>query len=735
MCKTILSIFILTLLTLTQLATADFTVSNDSNTTAWVVYSMVHPATGNYPAGWHTIGWYEVKSGASIPLIVPGGNANVYLRVSHPHPSELKPTDHATRGTANWLIHPSKTFRSVESSEADDAGTFLASSVPQGELVRASLYGYPDGGSIRVSADGRLLVGGDARVEESVNFTIQENRIETNARASGNLTLQQMRNKLDNATLISGLNIPKGDTTEVPTKIKNKPKRNSFQFYGNSRPLSKFVLLEQFSSTCGTTSAEMVLRYYGQDVGQEAIWGFGGIHIIASGAYPFELRQAFNRLGVQTEWYTESSLNDLKSWVRQDRPPIILLRFGDFLHYLVVVGYDNQGDFLLADPNGHFRWISSNELSIGWSMNSPGLPNTDYEVENGFEAFVLTQLTEAAKIYTQGGNVVVPLNPPGRHLPENYSVRFKIDCDGEYTDPNGRCVASGVAVRGGNRLNPLWTTDRWEETFTFPMDIADYRVDGVVPTEVENLGGLEPAYIQGHKKVNNRTVKVWGRVTPGRVTKGRIYAFVRGFAEPIHGSNTVSSTQSKRYYSKLGVGSDETWHTFTFPGDVLSYTISAGIDFADRWSAELLEHRKTGNQVKFKVNLGRHTIFGTNGITVNVTAHYEPVVAGRFTLSYPGSLSNIPSGESKKLTVKVYSTKGQLMKGVKVQFTDTNDSEIAFSPTSATTNSSGVATSTMRTGSSGSADFVISVAGGISQTYKVSVARILKEHIEKRVVQ
>ena len=740
MCKTILSIFILTLLTLTQLATADFTVSNDSNTTAWVVYSMVHPATGNYPAGWHTIGWYEVKSGASIPLIVPGGNANVYLRVSHPHPSELKPTDHATRGTANWLIHPSKTFRSVESSEADDAGTFLASSVPQGELVRASLYGYPDGGSIRVSADGRLLVGGDARVEESVNFTIQENRIETNARASGDLTLQQMGDKVANATLISGLNIRTGDIRKVGSgSTTRRYKKNSFT-YNRGAGKNRFVLLEQFSSTCGTTSAEMVLRYYGQDVGQEEIWDSGGIHIIATGAFPTELEQALDRLGVPARWYPgliasglkTPTLNDLKSWVRQDRPPIVLLKFGDYLHYLVVVGYDNQGDFLLADPNGHFRWMTSSALRIGWSINPlVGLPNTDYEVKDGFEGFVLKGLTVSAFLLTTGFNVIVPFNSPSSHLPENYSVPFHIDCDGEYTDPNGECRATGVAVRGGNRFNPLWTTDRWEETFTFERDIADYRVAGVVPTEFENLGGLEPAYIQGHKKVNNRTVKVWGRVTPGRVTKGRIYAFVRGFGEPVHGSNTVSSAQSKRYYSKLGVGSDETWHTFTFPGDVLSYTISAGIDFADRWSAELLEHRKTGNQVKFKVNLGRHTIFGTNGITVNVTAHYEPVVAGRFTLSYPGSLSNIPSGESKKLTVKVYSTKGQLMKGVKVQFTDTNDSEIAFSPTSATTNSSGVATSTMRTGSSGSADFVISVAGGISQTYKVSVARILKEHIEK----
>ena len=532
------------------------------------------------------------------------------------------------------------------------------------------------------------------------------------------LTIEEMRNKLDNATLISGLNIPKNSISKVRT--------TKSAFTSHSSVKNKFLLLQQFDSTCGTTSAEMVLHYYGQDVGQQAIWAFGTVYIIEIGTTPQEVEDALDRLGVPASWWwdDETSLDHLKSWVREDRPPIILLRFGLVLHYMVVVGYNNQGDFLLADPNGMFRWMSARDLAFGWSLNAPGLPNEDYGIVDGFEKFFLEGLVPAADVLTGGQNVIVPKAPPNKHFPPNTAVPF-------YTDATQEFITTGRAVRGGNRFNPTWSTDPWEETFTFTEDIADYRVDGVVPAEVENLGGFEPAFIQGHQKVDNRTVKVWGRISPGRFTKGRIFLFVRGYKEPLYGVKTESATQNKRYYSEWGIGSEQPWHTFTFPGDVLGYTISAGINWADRWGAELVDHYKTGNQVKFNIWLADHK-FEKNGITVSVTAHYEPIVLGRFSASsYGGSLSNIPSGDDREIRVTVYSTKGYRMPDVRVGFIDTNDSEIAFSPTSATTDSSGVAKSTMKTGSWGDADFRIEV-GGMSKTYTVSVARTLKTHTKKR---
>ena len=535
--------------------------------------------------------------------------------------------------------------------------------------------------------------------------------------ASADLTLQQMQNKMDGATLIPGLNIRKGDMIKVG--------KNDFRHIGKS----KFILMRQFDSTCGTTSAEMVLHYYGQDVGQREIWDTGNVHVIEFGTFPAEVELALDRLGVPSDWFVGhlegATLENLKRWVREDRPPIILLRFGEVLHYVVVVGYNSQGDFLLADPNYRFIWMPANVLRFGWSLDSPGLPNVDYPVEDGFESFGLEILARAVDVLTGGENVIVPHAPPSKQFLPNYdAVPIK----------NGQFMEGGRAVRGGNRFNPTWTTDPWEETFTFIENIVDYRVSSVVPVEFENLGGLETAYIQGHKKVDNRTVKVWGRITPGKITKGRIFLFVQGYKSPLSGSiQTRTNTQRRHYSSSWGpiAKARYAWHSFTFPGEVMNYTISSEVSFFDRLRAELITHRKNGNRVEFQIMLRDH-LAEKNEIAVYVTAHYEPPTPGRFELSYDGSRYDIPSGKPKTMRVTVYSTRGARMPEVRVQFLDTDDSEIAFSRTSVTTNSSGVATSTMKTGSWGNADFTIRVDGLPDKRYTASVAKILKEHVEKR---
>ncbi len=156
----LVSIFIFTLLMLTQLAIADFTVFNESQTEAWIVISNFMNASDNYPAGWRTRGWLRFKPGTSRILAVSPNTAKVYLHITHPYPSEIKPSDHASRENAAWLVHPSDAFTAVE--KADGTGTLLKSDKPANELIRKTLYGYPNGGSVRISAEGRLLVGTDA---------------------------------------------------------------------------------------------------------------------------------------------------------------------------------------------------------------------------------------------------------------------------------------------------------------------------------------------------------------------------------------------------------------------------------------------------------------------------------------------------------------------------------------------------------------------------------------------
>lgn len=144
--KTILFIFVFAMLTLmltTQLATADYLISNGSATEdAWVIYSTWREASGGWPAGWRTRGWYRVEPGGFRNLRVPEHNTWVYIRVERPAGREVKPRDHGTRDSSFFWRHPSERFTAVMKSNGD----FLQSNWPKWDLNRAELYQYPNGG-------------------------------------------------------------------------------------------------------------------------------------------------------------------------------------------------------------------------------------------------------------------------------------------------------------------------------------------------------------------------------------------------------------------------------------------------------------------------------------------------------------------------------------------------------------------------------------------------------------
>ena len=144
--KTILFIFVFAMLTLTlttQLATADYLISNGSATEdAWVIYSTWREASGGWPAGWRTQGWYRVEPGGFRNLWVPEHNTWVYIRVERPAGREVKPRDHGTRSSALFWIHPSEAFTVVEKPH----GNFLRGNFRKQDLSRAALYEYRNGG-------------------------------------------------------------------------------------------------------------------------------------------------------------------------------------------------------------------------------------------------------------------------------------------------------------------------------------------------------------------------------------------------------------------------------------------------------------------------------------------------------------------------------------------------------------------------------------------------------------
>ena len=468
-------------LTLTPLATSDYSIFNGHDTqTAWVVYSTWRPASGDWPAGFRTWGWYRVKPGETRTLSVPSGNKWVYVRVTHPYPTEILPSDHQTRDNFPVWMHPNRAFTAVETA----SGTFLASDWDQDALVQKRFYEYANGGRFNISGPAGLTPSETA--------------------------LRTSQAKLDAATLIEGLVIEKDEMRQKT--YSSQPVAGSFKYYGDN---NHFILMRQYDNTCGTTSAEMLLHYYGKDVTQADIWEAGDIDTVDAGAWPGELRSALNGLGVTAKWYHKLSLDRLKYYVRQNRPPIILLRFGDFLHYVVVVGYNSNGDFLIADPNNLFRWLTSDEMRQGWSLDAPGLPNTRYRVEGRFKKFALLVLTNFTDAGLGDNNAIVPSYAPTHHFPPN------------------RSEMEAVYVVGDDDWNPFFRTRRWERTLDFVYDFADYRVAALKPFLWEKPDSwVARAYLQGHDDIAADEVKVWGQIEYGKVTRGHLWVIVRTYKHP-----------------------------------------------------------------------------------------------------------------------------------------------------------------------------------------------------------
>ena len=158
--KTIFIPFLFTILVLTELATADFVFINNSDKNAWVVHRMARDADANYPAGNRTIGWYKISAGTTRAFRGPDpgyGNNSGYFHVTHPYPSEVKPSDHEFRHSRDISIHPKLPFTNVWSfpDEFGESG-LIKSNRPTNELVVRRAYEYMDGDTITLLADGTL---------------------------------------------------------------------------------------------------------------------------------------------------------------------------------------------------------------------------------------------------------------------------------------------------------------------------------------------------------------------------------------------------------------------------------------------------------------------------------------------------------------------------------------------------------------------------------------------------
>lgn len=286
---------------------------------------------------------------------------------------------------------------------------------------------------------------------------------------------------------IKGLSIPDGRVT--PRRGKNA-----------------FALYEQYDNTCGPTSVQMVLHYYGQGTHMGAIWDAGGIHTVAWGTYPSEVKQALNRLGVpahrydeDTQGYRDDPYGRLRSYVNRDRPPIILLRLGEkAYHWVVVVGYNSAAnEYLLADPaHPRYKWVSRAWLAPRWRLSYQGSGNA----EGAFFDYVGTAVSAKADPYT----VVVPLNPPTR--------RHRLG--------NVRTKLRAFELEGKDTF--LGTTRGWSRTLTFSHSITGYVASGI-----ELVSSTGTATLDSHSmNAQQGEIYLRGRIEDGLTLRGRMWVIV-----------------------------------------------------------------------------------------------------------------------------------------------------------------------------------------------------------------
>lgn len=126
--------------------------------------------------------------------------------------------------------------------------------------------------------------------------------------------------------------------------------------------------------TCGPTSGVMLLEKYGKIVSLEDVknhaktqWFHHNNEPVGMTS-PELLNYAIKKLGVDSE-LKNGKIDDIKYYVSQKRPPIVLLRSSrNTWHYVLVIGYTEE-KIIIADPAiGAKSEIKTNDFLGAWDF-------------------------------------------------------------------------------------------------------------------------------------------------------------------------------------------------------------------------------------------------------------------------------------------------------------------------------------------------------------------------------
>lgn len=174
--------------------------------------------------------------------------------------------------------------------------------------------------------------------------------------------------------------------------------------------IEKFPLIKQPDQiTCGPTSALMLLKYYDNDVTLDLVKSKSKTHWFDYGSEPIGMTApdvlvgALNVLGLPSTMM-EGDIPSLKKFISNDRPPIVLIRSGEYTwHYVVVIGYDKD-NVIVADPSwGMRRTLKNKDFHGTWSFA------TDMSGEDSTDKLVAGLLSNLAEVHPF--TMIVPNDP------------------------------------------------------------------------------------------------------------------------------------------------------------------------------------------------------------------------------------------------------------------------------------------------------------------------------------
>ena len=265
-----------------------------------------------------------------------------------------------------------------------------------------------------------------------------------------------------------------------------------------------FIMMEQFDKNCGPNSVQMLLYYHRKHRRLKDIWKAGGIQTVAFGTSPGELRKALNELGVPAHWYTNRTLDDVRRYIKDNRPPIMLLRLSNRgYHWVVAVGYDTRwNEILIADPNGHFKWWNADQLNANWTLE--WLPEFEVAGTEWYEFQLDAGLFN--QLHLNPNMVIVPSEAP----------TFETSYRPYWSDMQVIEVYGEIKFRGGTR--------EWEDTLTFQNPFSIVQV-----SDIELLTSTGTASVDGWSRINDRSIKLWGEIEDGWFLRGRMWVVVQTF--------------------------------------------------------------------------------------------------------------------------------------------------------------------------------------------------------------